>query len=46
VFEVGDVITLEPGIYTRALHGGIRLEDNYVVRENGLENLFQYSKEL
>ncbi len=33
VFEVGDVITLEPGIYTEALHGGIRLEDNYVVRE-------------
>ena len=32
VFEVGDVITLEPGIYTEALHGGIRLEDNYVVR--------------
>ncbi len=46
VFEVGDVITLEPGIYTPALHGGIRLEDNYVVRENGLENLFHYSKEL
>jgi Xaa-Pro aminopeptidase len=46
VFEVGDVITLEPGIYTTALHGGIRLEDNYVVREGGLENLFDYPREL
>ena len=43
---MGDVITLEPGIYTHALQGGIRLEDNYVVREDGLENLFSYPKEL
>jgi Xaa-Pro aminopeptidase len=40
VFEVGDVLTLEPGVYSTALQGGIRIEDNYVVRENGLENLF------
>jgi Xaa-Pro aminopeptidase len=46
VFEVGDVITLEPGVYTKALQGGIRLEDNYVVRENGLENLFDFPMEL
>jgi Xaa-Pro aminopeptidase len=46
VFEVGDVITLEPGVYTKALHGGIRLEDNYVVRESGIENLFVYPREL
>lgn len=46
VFEVGDVITLEPGVYTKALRGGIRLEDNYVVRESGLENLFSYPKQL
>jgi Xaa-Pro aminopeptidase len=46
IFEVGDVITLEPGIYTTELHGGIRLEDNYVVREGGLENLFDYPREL
>jgi Xaa-Pro aminopeptidase len=42
VFEEGDVITLEPGVYTAALQGGIRLEDNYVVRSGGLENLFDY----
>lgn len=42
IFEAGDVITLEPGVYSSALQGGIRLEDNYEVRENGLENLFDY----
>ncbi len=46
IFEVGDVIALEPGIYGEALRGGIRLEDNYVVRENGLENLFDFPREL
>ena len=46
VFETGDVIAIEPGIYSEALQGGIRLEDNYVVRENGLENLFDYPMEL
>lgn len=46
VFEEGDVITLEPGVYASALQGGIRLEDNYVVRVNGLENLFHYPMEL
>ncbi|MFN0168141.1 MAG: M24 family metallopeptidase [Bryobacteraceae bacterium] len=40
-FEVGDVFTLEPGLYSMAMRGGIRLEDNYVVRENGIENLFE-----
>jgi Xaa-Pro aminopeptidase len=45
-FEVGDTFTLEPGMYTKSLHGGIRLEDNYVVREHGLENLFQFPAEL
>jgi Xaa-Pro aminopeptidase len=45
-FEAGDVIALEPGMYSTALHGGIRLEDNYVVREDGLENLFDYPREL
>ena len=46
IFEIGDVITLEPGVYSEALHGGIRLEDNYVVRENGLENLFDFPMDL
>jgi Xaa-Pro dipeptidase len=46
IFEVGDVIALEPGIYGEALRGGIRLEDNYVVHEHGLENLFDFPREL
>lgn len=46
VFEEGDVFTLEPGIYTKALQGGIRLEDNYVLRANGLEDLFEYPWDL
>ena len=46
IFEIGDVITLEPGVYTAALQGGIRIEDNYVVNEHGLENLFDFPMEL
>ena len=46
VFEAGDVVAVEPGIYSAALNGGIRLEDNYVVREDGLENLFNYPRGL
>ncbi|MBL8234120.1 MAG: aminopeptidase P family protein [Bryobacterales bacterium] len=46
VFEVGDVFTLEPGVYSTALQGGIRLEDNYVVTRNGVQNLFDYPLDL
>jgi len=42
IFEPGDVITLEPGIYLDELQGGIRLEDNYLVTGHGIENLFSY----
>jgi Xaa-Pro aminopeptidase len=46
VFDEGDVIAMEPGVYSSDLHEGIRLEDNYVVRSNGLENLFSYPRQL
>lgn len=46
VFEIGDVFTLEPGLYLTALQGGIRLEDNYVLEEDGLHNLFDFPLEL
>ncbi|MSO23589.1 MAG: aminopeptidase P family protein [Acidobacteria bacterium] len=46
IFEEGDVLTIEPGMYTQALQGGIRLEDNYVLRGDGLEDLFDYPWEL
>jgi Xaa-Pro aminopeptidase len=42
VFKEGDVIALEPGCYAPALQGGIRLESNYVVREDGLEDLSEF----
>jgi Xaa-Pro aminopeptidase len=46
IFEVGDVIAIEPGVYSATLRGGIRIEDDYVVRADGLENLFPFPREL
>ena len=45
-FAIGDVFTLEPGVYVPALGGGLRLEDNYVLRPDGLENLFDFPMDL
>jgi Xaa-Pro aminopeptidase len=35
---VGDVVTIEPGLYCKAI-GGVRVEDMVVVRADGCENL-------
>jgi len=45
VLQVGDVITIEPGLYYRHV-GGVRLEDMVVVSEDGCRNLTQYQKVL
>jgi len=37
--EEGMVFTIEPGIYIREENLGIRIEDNYVIRKHGLDNL-------
>ncbi len=47
VFEVGDVFTAEPGLYDAAiLRGGIRLENDFLVTETGVELLSDFPLEL
>lgn len=46
-FEVGDVFTCEPGLYDeKVLRVGMRLENDYVVTEKGIENLSPFPMEL
>ena len=42
IFEVGNVFSCEPGAYSEALNGGIRLENTFLVTEDGVKNLTQY----
>jgi len=45
-FEVGDVFTAEPGLYAPELKAGMRIENDYLVTENGVENLSAFPLEL
>ncbi|MBV8479209.1 MAG: aminopeptidase P family protein [Actinobacteria bacterium] len=45
VLEAGNVVTVEPGVYI-AGEFGIRIEDDVVVKEDGIENLSGFRKDL
>jgi Xaa-Pro aminopeptidase len=46
-FEVGDVFTAEPGLYDeQVLRAGMRIENDYLVTESGIENLSPFPMEL
>jgi Xaa-Pro aminopeptidase len=43
--EVNNVVTIEPGIYL-AGWGGVRIEDDIIITDNGCEILNKTTKEL
>jgi Xaa-Pro aminopeptidase len=43
--EVGHAVTIEPGIYLPGL-GGVRIEDMAIVREDGVDLLTSFRKDL
>jgi Xaa-Pro aminopeptidase len=45
-FQVGDVVAVEPGLYGDKLKAGIRLEQNYLITESGIERLSSFPLDL
>ena len=45
VLQPGNVVTVEPGVYLDGKFG-VRIEDDVVVTEDGIENLTGFRKDL
>ena len=45
-FQVGEVFTIEPGLYAPELQCGLRIEQNYLVTPNGVELLSPFPLEM
>jgi Xaa-Pro dipeptidase len=45
-FQAGEVIAVEPGLYAPELRAGLRLENNYLITETGVELLTPFPLEL
>lgn len=45
-FQAGEVFAVEPGLYGEPLRAGIRLENNYLVTDHGVELLTPFPLEL
>ena len=45
-FQAGEVFTVEPGLYAPELQAGMRLENNYLVTDHGVELLTNFTLEL
>ena len=45
-FAAGDVIAYEPGLYHESLRGGIRIENNYWITDQGPEKLSHFPMDL
>jgi len=41
-FQEGEVFTAEPGLYNKTLRAGIRIEENYLVTADGVEQLTRF----
>ncbi|MCY2962900.1 MAG: Xaa-Pro peptidase family protein [Planctomycetota bacterium] len=44
--QVGDVITLEPGLYGPELRAGVRVEDDYLITRDGARKLSSFPRDL